>query len=186
MSEASTSSAVPFFKKKSKAANRSSSNTSFRKKRSLSPAEPLDDRQNQGTTYSSTGDGESCSSVVRLAKKELYNPLRQGTAHKRRKQDDGDVDDLDSIDDSASSIAISYRDQSRISRRSNSPTPTSEVLTGDAALAKAGQAPEDDGLYHGQASYQAQLPAGSSKFGPIKGPSASIKTITLVDYQVND
>ncbi|KAK9898734.1 hypothetical protein P389DRAFT_132985, partial [Cystobasidium minutum MCA 4210] len=46
-----------------------------------------------------------------------------------------------------------------------------------------GEADGDDGLYKGKSAYQSQLPTGSQKFAPIKGPSSDIRTITLMDYQ---
>ena len=176
--------AVPFFKKKSKA----TSSTVIRKKRSLSPEPGLNHTQASSNSSNHTTDlAKSGTSVVRLARKEQYNPLKQATS-KRRKQSDNTNDSDDALDDAlnngASSVAIAYRDRSRQSRRSASPS-SSQILSGAAALAKTGQVESEDGLYHGAANYQAQLPVGSSKFGPIKGPSASIKTITLVDYQVS-
>lgn len=209
-SSSASAPAVPFFKKKSKkvASSDASAGTSSTKKRAISPSsrdhvdeERLHNRRAAATTTTAQNELEAGPSVVRLSRREAYNPLKQGSsAAKRRKQDeldgldDGDADDDDAalLEHEKQALTVSYVDR-RKGKRSGSAQPgdgddngESVVLSGDAALARSVDgATNDDGLYHGAANYKSALPkpGENSRFGPIKGPSASIRTITLVDYQ---
>lgn len=175
---------VPFFKKKSK----SSGNTAT-KKRAASPstAESASSQQHEDNDR---GEGPS---VVRLAKKEVFNPLKQATSNKRRKQngnngnDDDDDDGSDYDLEQYSKPTVKYSDRN-VSLAIKQKDEEDKILSGEAALAKSGEqttgeADGDDGLYKGKSAYQSQLPTGSQKFAPIKGPSSDIRTITLMDYQ---
>ena len=194
MAEASTSSSsnnatVPFFKKKSRAAASTSTLPPPSRKRSASPTVESDEH-----------------SVIRGRKRQAYNPLKQGTAGitrrlREQEQDSAANDDeyySDADNGEASSIAVKYADRGKSGMGYGlQDTATSRrdangemmLLNGDEALAntagEGGGANAPDGLYHGAAKYQAQLPTGSAKYAPIKGPNANIKTITLVDYQVS-
>ena len=177
------------------------------RKRSLSPEDVS--RSNGGSTSSAGraasaaagGKEEEESSVIRGKKRRAYNPLKQGTAGitKRLKQEEEAESDYEESDDGGvSAIGVRYGDRrggqgtgagSGYARREGEDEDDMEetTLAGDAALAKSGEPQEisTDGLYHGASKYQAQLPTGSSKYAPIKGPNANLKTITLVDYQVS-
>lgn len=175
------------------------------RKRSLSPEDGS--RSNGGSapsagrTAASAAKEEEESSVIRGKKRRAYNPLKQGTAGitKRLKQEEEAESDYDESDDGgASAIGVRYGDRrggqgtgtgSGYAHRAGQEDDDLEetTLAGDAALAKSGEPQEisTDGLYHGASKYQAQLPTGSSKYAPIKGPNANLKTITLVDYQVS-
>merc|ERR1712093_121955 len=203
-SEASTSTstpAVPFFKKKSKGGASKKAGTAAAaprtKERSTSPASSSTlKRRTRGDEDEEDDEEAGGPSVVRLSRKQEYNPLRQGTSaafNKRRKGGDrqeGDEDEDDDDDEyTANSIGVQFSDRPA-NRRPRSPSP-GNVLSGNAALSKAGEAVVDEdeegansGLYRGAAAYQAKLPAGSKVYTDgIKAPSASIRTITLVDYQ---
>lgn len=146
------------------------------------------------------------SNVVRVAKRAGAGPLSATTGLSRRAQKQRAAEDAElELEDNAASlgIGVSYSAARNTNNRDRSVTPEwkrsgadSEDLTGDR-LAERTKAmrPGDtiDGfvlpgepegkLYKGAAQYSSQLPTGSSKFGPIKGPSASIRTITLTDFQ---
>jgi len=191
--EATTSAAppptVPFFKKKSK----SSGNTAT-KKRAASPDPSTTAAAAAATTHTSSSskyddddDRGEGPSVVRLAKKEVFNPLKQATSNKRRKQDNNIDDDNDSDYDleEYSKPTVKYSDRN-VSLAIKQKDEEDKILSGEAALAKSGEQTTegpDDGLYKGKAAYASQLPTGSQKFAPIKGPSSDIRTITLMDYQ---
>ena len=174
---------VPFFKKKSK----NSGNTAT-KKRAASPSSleaPAESSSKRANIDHDRGEGPS---VVRLAKKEAFNPLKQGTSNKRKKQDnDNDDDDNSDYDlEEASKPSVRYSDRN-VSLAIKQKDEEDKILSGEAALAKSGEEVEEpagaDGLYRGKAAYQSQLPTGSQKFAGIKGPSSDIRTITLMDYQ---
>lgn len=175
---------VPFFKKKAKSGN------SATKKRAASPTATAASSESTYTSAQHDNDRGEGPSVVRLAKKEIFNPLKQGTSNKRRKQNNGegaradDDSDYDLEDVSKPSVRYSDRNVALAIKQKDE---EDKILSGEAALAKSGE-PEassaaDDGLYKGKAAYQSQLPTGSQKFAPIKGPSSDIRTITLMDYQ---
>ncbi|GAA94753.1 uncharacterized protein L969DRAFT_103470 [Mixia osmundae IAM 14324] len=104
--------------------------------------------------------------------------------------------DLEEAADRADLTGVAYSSHSRVlDRRSKSPSPSAlgtrdvdgplhptlgrgkegDVLEGD-------EAERADGLYKGASAYSSQLPKGSAKYGPVKGP-ANVRTITLTDYQ---
>lgn len=180
---------VPFFKKKSK----SSGNTAT-KKRAASPSIISSGTTAPAESTSSKRDVDDYDrgegpSVVRLAKKEVFNPLKQATSNKRRKQNNGSGADDDGSDydlEEASKPSVRYSDRN-VALSIKQKDEEDQILSGEAALAKSGEQAEgpsaDDGLYKGKAAYQSQLPTGSQKFAPIKGPSSDIRTITLMDYQ---
>lgn len=193
---------VPFFKKKSKQGGNTAT-----KKRAASPSATTatagadsNDSHNHsangiGRSYNDDDDRGEGPSVIRMTKKEAFNPLKQGTSKtKRRRGNDGrilrddepsddDEDDLD-LEDSSKPF-VHYKDR-RVSEKIKEQD-QEEILSGEAALSKTGEKSDaqmaDDGLYKGKASYMSQLPTGSQKYAPIKGPSSDIRTITLMDYQ---
>lgn len=228
---------VPFFKKKKKGSSSSSSsakgkgkggdgveNAVLRSNTETAPSSSSsssalkrrtreDDGVEQGRDDDDDDAADQGPSVVRLSKKQEYNPLRQGTSaafNKRRRRGQHGVNDEDDDEDdddyygttsnSSTRVGVQFSDRPS-SRRARSPSPRGgggkeegddgRVLSGNAALAKAGEAVDDDdgdpasrGLYKGAAAYQSKLPAGSKVYTEgIKAPSASIRTITLVDYQ---
>lgn len=196
--EASTS-AVPFFKKKfkksaavssssaaSSSTPTSSSVSTTRRKRSISPTRGERSDEQRRVDGRSTRDAaeDDAPAVVRLKKRQQYNPLKQGTSSKRLRSgqaaNEGSSDD-DTVDD----FTVQYADRKPSSAPADPTLDHGQVLEGDAALAKMGELPAADGLYHGSSQYQSQLPTGASKYAPIKGPSANIRTITLMDYQAD-
>jgi len=151
------------------------------------------------------GGAGDASEVVRVAKRAGTGPLSATTGLSRRAQKQRADEDAElELEDNAASlgIGVSYSAARNTNNRDRSVTPEwkrgdPSDLTGDrlAERTKAmrpGESiegftlpdePDGGKLYKGAAQYSSQLPTGSSKFGPIKGPSASIRTITLTDFQ---
>ena len=199
-STSASTGSVPFFKKKTKssaarsATGNGSSTSNGNAEASTSTLVPS---PASASSRKRSASPES-SGVIRGRKKQAFNPLKQGTAGivRRRLAEEAAASD-DEEDDDDSSIAVKYADRGRQGMGYGLDVESGEarrdangelVLNGDDAIAKtAGEAGTavQDGLYHGTAKYQAQLPTGSAKYAPIKGPNANIKTITLVDYQVS-
>jgi RING finger protein 113A len=185
-SPAPPSATVPFFKKKTK----TSGNTAT-KKRAASPSLSSSAAQvtdNVQSTHERDDDRGEGPSVVRLAKKEMYNPLKQASSNKRRKQNNGRDDGNDSDDDfdlqEAAKPFVKYSDRN-VAASIKQKDEEDRILAGEAALVESGEAADTtpDGMYKGKAAYASQLPTGSQKYAPIKGPSSDIRTITLMDYQ---
>lgn len=119
----------------------------------------------------------AASEVVRVARTATGSPFVQGsTGLRRAKKARAGAVEVDEDEEEDHDIGVSFsarRDEPR--RRSKSPT--NDVLAGDEAIAEA-----EKGLYKGEKAYGSQLPKGSSRYGPIKGPE-NVRTITMMDYK---
>lgn len=151
------------------------------------------------------GPAADSSEVVRVAKRLGTGPLSATTGLSRRAQKQRAAEDaeLEQEDHAALGIGVSYSASRNTNQRDRSVTPewkrsggdqddlTGERLHERTKALRPGDSIDgfvlpnepDQPLYKGAAQYGSQLPTGSSKFGPIKGPSASIRTITLTDFQ---
>jgi hypothetical protein len=150
----------PIFKKKSR------SRPTVARKRALDEVEPAAEA--------------STSEVVRVARATTGTPFVQGSTGLRRAKrakagaaEASDDDDADQLE-----IGVSYQARKQEERRrSTSPKPGDGILAGDEAVAEA-----EKGLYKGEKAYGSQLPKGSARYGPVKGPD-NVRTITMMDYK---
>ncbi|CCO26048.1 Pre-mRNA-splicing factor CWC24 [Rhizoctonia solani AG-1 IB] len=156
---------VPFFKKKARA------RPATARQRSASPSNDA----------SNANAGPSKTQVVLPKKRQIANPLVQGTKRVRTDNDDGpDVQ-------WKAGGGIS-REEAELELEVMDGEEAAEVLRKAARDAGKEDLP-DDGLYRGQASYKTHIkkrtdgePPKAMRVGPQRG-SNTIKTVTLVDYQ---
>ncbi|KDN49356.1 hypothetical protein RSAG8_02058, partial [Rhizoctonia solani AG-8 WAC10335] len=155
---------VPFFKKKARA------RPATTRQRSASPS-------NEAPTSNA---GPSKSQVVLPKKRQIVNPLIQGTKRARMDNDDGP-----DVQWKAGGIT---REEAELELEAMDGEEAAEVLRKAARDADREDLP-DDGLYRGQASYKTHIkkreggePPKAMRVGPQRG-SNTIKTVTLVDYQ---
>lgn len=165
MAEAETPT-VPFFKKKSRA------RPATARQRSVSPS---------GEADSKATAGPSKSQVVLPKKRQIANPLIQGTKRVRTDTDDGpDVQ-------WRAGHGIT-REEAELELEAMNGEEAAEILRKAARDAEREDLP-DDGQYRGQAAYKNHIkkreggePPKAMRIGPQRG-SSTIKTVTVVDYQ---
>ncbi|KAJ1310413.1 hypothetical protein OPQ81_007148 [Rhizoctonia solani] len=166
MAETTEQPTVPFFKKKARA------RPATARQRSASPPSEATNNPNAGP---------SKSQVVLPKKRQIVNPLIQGTKRVRTDNDDGpDVQ-------WRAGGGIS-REEAELELEIMDGEEAAEVLRKAARDAGKEELP-DDGMYRGQASYKTHIkkreggePPKAMRVGPQRG-SNTIKTVTLVDYQ---
>jgi RING finger protein 113A len=156
---------VPFFKKKARA------RPATARQRSASPG---------GEASSTTAAGPSKSQVVLPKKRQIVNPLIQGTKRARTDTDDGP-----DVQWRAGGIT---REEAELELQAMDGEEAAEVLRKAARDAEREDLP-DDGQYRGQAAYKNHIkkreggePPKAMRIGPQRG-SSTIKTVTVVDYQ---
>jgi len=173
-SSSSTAPAVPFFKKKTRPATS--------RKRDTSPSATT---AAAAPAPSNTANGTS--EVVIPTRKTVANPLIQGTKRTFSQRDDSSFLDDDRGPDvkwkaSGSTLSAVEREREALSAEEE------QSLIKKARREGEDEERDDDGLYHGAASYKSHIKKREDgvpkamRVGPQKSTS-TIRTVTVVDYQ---
>ncbi|ORX40730.1 hypothetical protein BD324DRAFT_640583 [Kockovaella imperatae] len=135
--------------------------------------------------------GPSTSSVVRPSKKNVANPLVQGTKRRRELNENGEEGDagLDDFDYKAEEGLSGAKGDVYATRSTEWDLEAGGEAKIDGKKIKLNEDGEiDDGLYHGAAGYLKTINKRTDvldkkmQTGPIRA-TTSIRTVTLVDYQ---
>ncbi|WWC64415.1 pre-mRNA-splicing factor CWC24 [Kwoniella dejecticola CBS 10117] len=153
---------------------------------------PVQSRKRSASPTADSDIASSSTSVIRPEKKNIANPLVQGTKRRRDLNGDEEANTDGGLDD------LEYRADEGLTRRGDELATRSndwDLEVGEDVLKEKklklnedGELDVDDGLYRGNSNYlptinktREQLNA-KMKTGPIKATS-HVRTITVMDYQ---